>query len=187
MFRVYAGLRGAGKSYAATVEVERALLAGRNVWSNYRLDFSRNPRHVPVDRCFYAPDIDDLAYMREGLFVFDEAHWKLSSRQWKDLRPETHQYLAQSRKIHMDVILISQSFERLDTIIRELTELVREFHVIGRAHWYMDFRPSEAGKVEKKYAGFGWFIRRRRPRRSPFLRCKRAGHLQRPPVWSRRH
>ena len=47
------------------------------------------------------------------------------------LKPQTQEYLAQSGKLHMDIVLISQNFSRLDTIARDLTERVREFHCLG--------------------------------------------------------
>jgi len=162
MFICYTGLRGAGKSYAATALVEKALLADRPVWANYHLDFTKNPRKVPTDKCWRAEDINDLAYMRgtrkkPGLFVFDEAHWKLSSREWKDMKIDTHQYLAQSRKIHMDIVLISQNFKRLDTIVRELVEQVDEFHRIGRLGFRLSFKPDEIDSAKRTKIGFGVF------------------------------
>jgi len=167
MFICYTGLRGAGKSYAATALIEKALLDGRPVWANFHLDFSRNRRKVPTDKCWRAEDINDLAYMRgtrgkPGLFVFDEAHWKLSSREWKDMRIDTHQYLAQSRKIHMDIVLVSQNFKRLDTIVRELVERVDEYHRIWRIGFYQSFTPDEIDLAKRRRVGFGLFLFRKR-------------------------
>jgi len=166
MFICLAGLRGAGKSYASTLMAEKALVADRPVWANYHLDFSKNPK-VPVDKCWRADDINDLAYMRgtpkkSGLFIFDEAHWKLSSREWKDMRPETHQYLAQSRKIDMDVVLVSQNFKRLDTIVRELVERVDEYHRIGRLGFCVSYRADDVDSAKRKKVGASVFWLRKR-------------------------
>lgn len=161
-FVCYTGKRGAGKSYAATHLAEKTLLAGLPVWANYHLDFTKNPRKVPTEKCFLAEDINDLAYMRDGLFIFDEAHWKLSSREWKDLKSDTHQYLAQSRKIGMDVVLVSQNFKRLDTIVRELVERVDEYHRIGRLGFRLSFTPDEIDSAKRTKVGFGLFWLRRR-------------------------
>jgi len=162
MFICYTGKRGAGKSYAATALAEKVLLSGRPVWANYHLAFTKNPRNVPTAKCFLAEDINDLAYMRDGLFIFDEAHWKLSSREWKDMRPETHQYLAQSRKLGMDIVLVSQNFKRLDTIVRELVERVDEYHRLGRLGFCMSFTPDEVDLAKRKKVGLSMFWLRKR-------------------------
>jgi len=153
MFMCLTGKRGTGKSLTAAKMARERLVAGGKVWANFHLDFSKFPTKIPIENCFFADDINDLAYMRSGLFLFDEAHWKLSSREWKNMAPETHQYLALSRHIDMDIVLVSQDFARLDTIVRELTEFVRELHRIGRLHWYRDFEPDDVNLKTRKSHG----------------------------------
>lgn len=162
MFYVYAGLRRTGKSYSATLLAKQTLEKYQNVWLNYFVDFRKYFPKLPHEKCKRFDDLDDIKYMRNGLLILDEAHWKLSSRGWMSLKPQTHEYLAQSGKLHMDIILISQNFDRLDTIARDLTERIREFHCLGGGYnklpligWYKDYRPWEIGKKKRK--SLNWF------------------------------
>jgi len=171
MFMVYTGLRGSGKSYAATRFVKEALNKNRSVWTNYALDFSGYGDTVPCQKCFRADSVADLADMRGedfvekkgfkkmGLFVYDESVAELFSRDWKTLDKPTVECYRQSRKIGMDVILITQDFADLDTSFRRIVDIIREFHRIWIFHWYCDYLPRDVDKATRKNVGWGFFFR----------------------------
>lgn len=122
MLTVYCGLMGSGKSYHAVAKAVEYLKRGKNVYVNFYVDFRKYTKQkLPVEKCFRFDDMSDLAYMRNGLCILDEGHWNLFSRDWKDLSKQTVGYITNSRKIEMDIIIITQSFEMLDVIARNLT------------------------------------------------------------------
>lgn len=162
MFNVYTGLRGTGKSNDAVIQIRDYLADGRKAWVNFKVDFRKTYPNLPHENCLLFDDLDDLKYMRgvkgkNNLMVMDEAHWRLNSRSWMKLGTEIPQYIAQSRKLHMDLILISQSFARLDSIARDLTETVREHHKFGGKDdtkpyffWWKEYDPDKVHLVKRK-------------------------------------
>jgi len=153
---VVAGRRGRGKSAYAVREILLTLKKGRNVWANFPLDF-RTQKNIPK-KCFFADSLEDIADMRDGLFVVDEAHY-LASGRWKTLTKDTHALISLSRHLRMRIIFISQNFRRLDPIIRELADGVLIFRSkIGRLsrgkYWYPD-ELSEEGKPKEKARSYG--------------------------------
>lgn len=173
MFYIYSGLRGSGKSYAATRLALEYLKKGRKVWTNYPLDLSGFQGRVPVNKCFFAGSVGDLVdmrgedfdpkkgYQKPGLFIYDESISELFSRDWKNLDKASLECFRQSRKIGMDIVLISQHFDDLDTTIRRISEFVREFHRIGFVHFWMDYVPRQIDSAKRKNVGFGWCIRQK--------------------------
>jgi len=131
---VIAGRRGRGKSAYAINEILETLKIGKTVWTNIPLDL----RHLKNRKgaCWFADTLEDLADMRDGLYVIDEAHWVASGR-WrgkgdKQITQNTHQLIALSRHLKMRILFISQNFSRMDPIVREIADGVLILRKIGR-------------------------------------------------------
>jgi len=171
MFVVYSGKRGTGKTYHAICDIKKALEQGKKVYVNFHVDFRKLFPDLPHENCLYFENLDDLAYMRDCLMIFDEAHSDLSSWDWQSMPKRQREYLALSRHIHVDIIFISQDIKRLNTVARELTEGVIEHHVFGGRYndkkkqysktwffWTSEFMPKEIDNV-KRFSLANSFIR----------------------------
>jgi len=111
MITLVTGLPGAGKTYFAVREMVQALKEGRDVYTN-----------IPckIEGVKYWKKLKNLLYLKKGLIVMDEAQVYLNSRKW-DTLPEWVQYkLQQHRKQGLDILAITQSINRIDTVMREL-------------------------------------------------------------------
>jgi len=187
MLTIYSGLMGSGKSYHAVAKAKEYLLKGKNVYVNFYLDFrdyqppktwiqkifffiKPKPLIIPWQNCYRFNDISDLAYMRNGICILDEGHWNLFSRDWKDLDKRTVGYITNSRKIEMDIVIITQSFGMLDVIARSLTSSVVVHNAFGggwtkqhkpKAPWivfFKEFDPLELAKTRKKSFYSQWTV-----------------------------
>lgn len=146
---VVAGRRGRGKTAFAVTEAIYTARKGKTVWANFPLDF----RHLNLKgKCYFAEELADIADMRDGLFIVDEAHY-LASGRWKSLDRDTHALISLSRHLRMRIIFISQNFRRLDPIIRELADGVLILHRLWRytygKHWCADDINDEGRPKEK--------------------------------------
>jgi hypothetical protein len=139
---VVAGRRGRGKTAYAVNEAIATLKKGRTVWANFPLDL----RHLEYKgSCWFADELGDLADMRDGLFIVDEAHI-LAGGRWKSITRETHALIALSRHLRMRIIWISQNFRRLDPVIREITDGVLILHRVWRYSWGKHWLADEIGE-----------------------------------------
>jgi len=162
-FVVLTGKRGSGKTALAVKRIIDELKNYRSVWINFRI-------HIPTaisQKCYYATEIEDIADMRHGLFVLDEAHLKISSRNWQNFSELVHACLSLSRHLDMDIIFISQNFRRLDTVARELADSVFICRKFGRLTIWKSFdeddinaegRPKEKARSIK--TGFLWHTKK---------------------------
>jgi len=146
---VVAGRRGRGKTAYAVSEAIYTLRKGKPVWANFPLDL----RHLDLKGdCWFADELADIADMRGGLFIVDEAHY-LASGRWKTLNKETHALISLSRHLRMRIIFVSQNFRRLDPIVRELADGVLILHRVWRysygKHWLADDINDEGRPKEK--------------------------------------
>jgi len=170
MFIVYSGKRGTGKTYHAVLEIKKALEQNRNVFVNFTVDFRKEFPDLPHQNCKYFDTLNDMAYMRDCLMVFDEAHSDLSSRNWQTLPKETSQYMSLSRHTHVDVLFISQDISKLDKHARDITEFCVEHHVLGGQYnhkkqkysktlffWTSKFLPKEIDKARRISFGNQFF------------------------------
>lgn len=112
--------------------------------------------------------LSDVYDVRNGIIAVDEINLVCPSRWWKDFPPELGYYWSQSGKFGLDFYWTSQSIQRVDTYIRELTNYVwkidkvfqgltiGKFHMpaLCRARCYV---PEELGKVKAKCLETMWY------------------------------
>jgi len=156
IFRVFSGLQGSGKSYHAALEAYKWIKKGGRVYSNGVLDFRKYFPNLPHENIRIYDSVEDIIYFRNSLIIFDEGHIQLDSRDWKELGKTARILLSQLRKLGNKIILISQDFDRLDTIPRDLTEVVYEHHRFKKILWWKQFLPQDIKRVKRKLIG-AWF------------------------------
>lgn len=161
IIRIFSGLPGSGKSYHATLEILDWVQKGGQVYTNANIDFRDT---FPKLNCFSVKrfdDIKDFKYFRNSLIVYDEGHIGLDSRDWKTLEHSERVLLSQLRKIGNKLIVISQDFDRVDTVVRDLTSLCVEHHRAGRLFWWSEYLPADIKRKRRKklslFPTFSWF------------------------------
>ncbi len=153
MISIYTGTPGSGKSYHATYKIDKALRRGVNVICNYRIKTNAHHKGIFVYRKNADLTVDflmkfALKYHKESkesqtVIVIDEAHIKFNSRGY-DLkeRLEWLEFLAVTRHIGYDVILITQNDRAIDRQVRGLIEYNfkhRRLTAYGFKGWFLVF------------------------------------------------
>jgi len=145
MVELIEGRLGGGKTYLAVVRALDQWLRGGIVCSNVDFLWDAIKEHVAkkYDRVLDDRQLITLQDEQVGLFhkftpsgvqggppvlvIIDEAHLTFNARDWskthKDYR-ETLTFLTQSRKVHTDVILISQSVLNMDKQFMRLVQYI---------------------------------------------------------------
>lgn len=127
MIRGYVGLLGSGKSYSMVADgLRRFRETHAQVFSD--MVGLRFPEAIYLDA--RAPQ--QLADLREGLILLDEAQILMSSRFWHKVPPQVLSALAQLRKNGLDVLYTTQNLARVDSVLRELTGEVVTCRRFGR-------------------------------------------------------
>lgn len=153
-FIVLTGKRGSGKTALGVKRALDDLRKNRNVWVNFPIKVPKALR----EKCFFADSLEDIADMRNGTFILDEAHLKASSRNWKDFSPLAHACVSLSRHLGLDIVLISQNFRRLDSVLRELADKVFTLRKFGRLTIWKAWEEediNELGRAKDKAKAIG--------------------------------
>lgn len=116
MIEGYVGRPGSGKSYTLTARAIEEAESGRQVFANYGL------RHPNVERI----SVEDLVDpdMPPGLVVLDEAHLWFPARLAMKLPPSLLMRWSQTRKAGWDILWSAQHPKRIDSIIRDNSNLL---------------------------------------------------------------
>src|ERR1700736_3153585 len=152
MIECYEGRLGGGKSYSAVVRIVDHLRRGGLVATNVELRWDAICKYV-ADRFGVVVENDQLIRLADeqiGLFhrhtpsgtaqlpvlvVIDEAHLNFNSRDYAKtdkLYRETLTFLTQSRKVHTDVIFISQSVLNMDKQFMRLVQFIWRFRDLSK-------------------------------------------------------
>jgi len=166
---IFFGKMGSGKTSNAVHQMLRWHEAGKTVWCNFPV----NETAVSTNAPFYREDDPaGILSMRDGLYVIDEAYMTLNAREWANLPKHVFTAFTHVRKLHMTVIVIAQSWMRIDKSIREVTSRARRFEggsLFGRRYRFVDFEVDELGEIVKpleereiidERAGSSWFGKR---------------------------
>lgn len=152
MIELYEGRLGGGKTYSAVVRIVDHLRRGGLVATNVELKWERIVEYVG-QRFGVVVESDQLIRLEDeqiGLFhrhtpsgtpglpvliVIDEAHLNFNSRDYAKtdkLYRETLTFLTQSRKVHTDVIFISQSVLNMDKQFMRLVQFIWRFRDLSK-------------------------------------------------------
>jgi hypothetical protein len=151
MIEVFEGKLGGGKTYSATVRIVHQLRRGGIVATNIELNREaleeycarRYKVRLDLDRQLYVLTEEQLftfhSHIPLGasadarpLIVIDEAHLWFNSRDWAQASRDVLKFLTQSRKLHVDIILISQSALNLDKQFIRMVQYVWRFRDMDR-------------------------------------------------------
>jgi len=148
---IFYGKMGSGKTTNAMAQVLDFHRRGLPVWVNFPVT------KLPVYKGDPAPvwredDPSGILSMRGGLYVIDEAYMTLNSREWANLDKKVFTAFTHVRKLDMTVVVIAQSWMRIDKSIREVSAYAREFKgstLFGRAYGFVEYAIDEMGEIVK--------------------------------------
>lgn len=113
MVEGFTGLPGSGKTYYLAKVGLEAIKKGRPVWANFTLE-GANHFHK----------LNETFNVREGVILVDEINLVCPSRWWNKFPPELAYYWSQTRKMKLDIYWSAQHVDRVDKIIREISNFV---------------------------------------------------------------
>lgn len=103
---------GSGKTLLASYLAWSEYLRGRPVWANYAL-------HCATQLKSWS----ELVALESGVVVLDEIHVEIDSRAFST-NVDATSFLLQTRKLDLDLIYTSQSFDQVDKRMRHITDLL---------------------------------------------------------------
>jgi hypothetical protein len=144
MIHAYTGLLGGGKTLTAVLEMLSVWRRGGYVYTNVELfpeaikAFGRRKWGVelrdeqigtltPAQIPLFHRHIKRGTKAMPVLVVIDETGKYFNARRWKDNELETADFLRESRKLHIDIIFITQELEYLDKQFRMLFQYIWRF------------------------------------------------------------
>jgi hypothetical protein len=148
MIHAYTGLLGGGKTLTSVLEMLSVWRRGGYVFTNVELcpgaikDYARRkwgvelldeqigtlrPEQIPL----FHRHIKRGTKTMPVLVVIDETGKYFNARRWKDNELETADFLRESRKLHVDIIFITQELEYLDKQFRMLFQYIWRFTDMG--------------------------------------------------------
>ena len=129
----YVGVPGSGKSYMLVKRGLEALAKARQVYADSgfirdnvyhylrrRHRMSHREAVLKADSIEEIRDYKGLLNVYEGLLLFDEAHMWFNSREYRLFPTEVLGFWSQHRKVGVDVLLATQRYASVDTMIRDL-------------------------------------------------------------------
>lgn len=159
MIRVFTGLPGAGKSYAAIEDMISELKNGSRIIF-HNMDANHGELASYLFGQGYEPDIaermhkipdkyvkvfwgyaGDSGRKTGRLFVIDEAHVFFDARGWAETGALMSVYLTQHRHLNDEILFITQHPEMLDKRIRLLIAETTQFRNLRTERWLQWFRP----------------------------------------------
>jgi len=145
MIEIFQGRIGGGKTYSAVLRMAAHLSKGGHVFTNIEvnpLGFSELCRKkfgvvINFDLQFHAIEGEEISrfdkLITSGsmdcpvLCVIDEAHLWFNAREWQKSSKELMTFVTQSRKVMVDIILITQSMSTLDKHLRIQSQFIWAF------------------------------------------------------------
>lgn len=123
MVEGFIGLPGSGKTYLLAKRGLEDIQKGKEVWANFHLEGAKYFSKLP----------EVISYIRKKLLakekikmtiLIDEINLSFPSRMWAKVPGWVLYFWSQTRKFGLDIYYTSQSFKRVDTVIREITNFV---------------------------------------------------------------
>jgi len=117
----YIGKPGSCKTYSMSLACSVAMARGQDVWANYALRGAR-----------YFRSLDELVNVERGIVAIDELNTLMPASKWQQTKVEHLNLFTQSRKMGLDMLYTSQSFYRVVSNVRDLTNQVWLFDWVIR-------------------------------------------------------
>lgn len=153
MITAYEGRQGSGKTACAVLDAfERVKRTGGAIYTNMRsLRYPADWKGKKYD-IFHVQSFEELKRCVRGVVLLDEAHVWFFSRQWSKFPYDLLFFWSQARKRQLEIIYTVQDLERIDTLIRDLTDEVIRFKRLWSG---LSVRWRREG-IAKKWS-FDWF------------------------------
>jgi zona occludens toxin (predicted ATPase) len=157
MINIVVGKPGTGKTYYLVAKAVKCLNKGRNVYSNFFIDYEMlKAKGFLKKNCgsltFWHTALD-LINIKEGVILMDECQIYFNSRSWKDL-PESLQYkFQQHRKQGLDIWGAVQNLKRVEIVLRELTNWVYDTKKVLGLFVIKQFDPDDISKSTRTNYG----------------------------------
>ena len=118
----YVGELGTGKTLGLTYMALRNWLKGKDIYSNYKLNF---PPTEFGNRIIYVRTIDDIQNIGDGFACLDELWLWLDSRASGSKKNKIISViLSASRKMGFDIGYTTQSLHQIDKRVRDITDML---------------------------------------------------------------
>lgn len=152
------GRPGEGKSFFAVSLIRKFLESGIDVYINILVDESSlKLKSKRPGTLYYWKSLSQFRYVENGVVIIDEAASYFEARNWSKFSVDDKVKFQQHRKEKLDIYVISQSFSRIESSIRQLVAYVYEmkkFSLPGitffRAHTFV---PEEIDLKTRKSLG----------------------------------
>jgi len=143
------GLPGSGKTYYLAKKGLAEKKKGRDVFANFGLEGA-----------IKFTDLNQVFKEEKGLVLVDEINLLCPSRWWDKFPMKQAYYWSQSRKLGLDIYWSAQHIDRVDKIIREISNWVWELKSLPFGITVMNqYLPTEIKKKRKTSYGFKAFIK----------------------------
>jgi len=148
MITAYEGKQGSGKTACAVLDTFRRIKqTGGCIYTNMRsLRYPSDWKGKKYD-IVHVQSFEELKRAVRGVVLLDEAHVWFFSRQWSKFPYDLLFFWSQARKRQLEIIYTVQDLERIDTLIRDLTDEVIRFKRIWRG---VSIRLKREG-IQKKW------------------------------------
>lgn len=133
MIFINIGLPGSGKTLDLTAQLIKNFKLGKDIFTNYFINTKalKIPRFRTVGNFYYFEDIESFKHMENGIVGIDEVQQYFNSREWSKLQKHDQLKFQQHRKDGIDIIGTVQHPDRVDTVIREISNYYIEFHKLS--------------------------------------------------------
>ena len=147
----YIGELGTGKTLGLTYMALRNWLKGKDIYSNYKLNFPDVPFNNKIR---YVRSIDEIQNIKEGFACLDELWlWTDSRASGSKKNKIISMILNSSRKRGYDIGYTSQSLHQIDKRIRDITDMLVIPQMSGNGHYCTLYfiRNDRSQQLIKKY------------------------------------
>jgi len=147
MVEGFCGLPASGKTYFLAKKGQDAIKKGLPVYANFKLEGAH-----------YYRELKEVFSVRNGLILVDEINLLCPARFWNSFPPELAYFWSQTRKMQLDIYWTAQHPDRVDKIIKEISNwvwLIRNFYGLRIASCYL---PEQVNKEKKFCFGQEFFI-----------------------------
>lgn len=140
MVEGFTGLPGSGKTYLLAQMGQMALKKGRHVYANFKLDGAT-----------YFSELSEVFSVREGLILVDEINLVCPSRWWNKFPPQLAYFWSQTRKFKLDIYWSAQHIDRVDKIIKEISNYVWYIWMLPfKFRFAKQYLPEKIGKEKAR-------------------------------------
>lgn len=167
MIYAIVGKPGSGKSYLLIKLAKKFLESGTDVYSNVKINESLlklKPKRklfgkqLSLGKCYFWNSLAQFRYINNGVVLFDEAGAYFEPREWAKFEPEDRIKFQQHRKQKLEIYMTVQNFNRVDQVIRQLTNLIYEVHKIFNLFFFKVYVPEDIDLKKRKALGINFYL-----------------------------